>query len=88
MSACFQLRRGLRDRLRKGNSRGIGTPGKLRPEWEMDNFFCSHRCTSTVRLWYLIKPSSVQYRSREPAISSAIGSGTTPSLIHLCKVAR
>src|SRR6266481_597868 len=24
---------------------------KLRPEWEMDNFFCSHRCTSDVRLW-------------------------------------
>ena len=47
---CFQLRRGFRDRLRWGKRRGIGTPGKLRPEWKMDNFFCSHRCTSDVRL--------------------------------------
>lgn len=31
-------------------SRNIAAQGKLRPEWEMDNFFCSHRCTSTVRL--------------------------------------
>ena len=47
----FQLRRGFRDRLRWGKSRGIGALSKLRPGWEMDNFFCSHRCTSTVRLW-------------------------------------
>jgi hypothetical protein len=46
---CFQLRRGFRDRLRWGKNRGIRVPGKLRPEWEMDNFFCSHRGTSTVR---------------------------------------
>jgi len=30
--------------FRWGKNWGIGTPGKLRPEWEMDNFFCSHRC--------------------------------------------
>ena len=27
------------------------TGPKLRPECEMDNFSCSHRCTSNVRLW-------------------------------------
>ena len=47
----FPLRRRFRNRLRRGKSRGIKAPGKLRPEWEMDNFFCSHRCTSYVRLW-------------------------------------
>src|SRR5258708_29333405 len=36
--------------------------GKLRPKWEMDTFFCSHRCTSDVRLlvrgvWVLLTPA-------------------------------
>lgn len=44
---CFQLRRRFRDRLRWGKSRGMGERGKLRPEREMDNFFCSHRCLLT-----------------------------------------
>ncbi len=48
---CFWLRRGFRDRLRWDKSRGIRTPGKLRPEWEMDNFLCSHRCLQYRRLW-------------------------------------
>jgi hypothetical protein len=40
----FQLGRWFSDRLRRVKSRFIGTREKLRPEWEMDNFFCSHRC--------------------------------------------
>src|SRR5579859_1111191 len=48
---CFQLRRRFCDGLRLGMSRRIRALGELRPEWEMDNFFCSHRCTSSVRLW-------------------------------------
>jgi hypothetical protein len=48
-------------------SRGIRTPGKLRPEWEMDNFLCSHRCTSYVRL--LVRGASVLVTPVRPAPS-------------------
>jgi hypothetical protein len=40
---------------------GMRTPGKLRPEWEMDNFLCSHRCTSYVRL--LVRGAFGVYRT-------------------------
>lgn len=58
---CFQLRRGFRDRLRWYQSRRIGARGKLRPAWEMDNFFCSHCCTSDVRL--LVRGAFGVYRT-------------------------
>jgi hypothetical protein len=41
----------------------------LRPEWEPDNFSCSHRCTSYVRPWsgarlVLITPARPAYLLR------------------------
>ena len=121
----------FRNRLRRDSSRKHETRGKLRREREIDNFTCSHRCTSTVRLWLgarsvcqhrrvplyhlvvfilfflisfllpcpspkclslysftLANPSLFQYRSRAPAVSSAIGFGISPLLIHLRIVPR
>jgi hypothetical protein len=81
---CFQLRRGFRDRLRWGKRRGIGTPGKLRPEWEMDNFFCSHRCTSDVRLW--LGARSVLVAPTRPATSLCFSCVLAPSTLALAKM--
>jgi hypothetical protein len=44
------LRRGFRYRLRRDASRKPWARGELRTQREMDNFSCSHRCTSYVRL--------------------------------------
>ena len=45
------LWRGVVNRLSKESSREHRARRKLRPGWEMDNFSCSHGCTSYVRLW-------------------------------------
>jgi hypothetical protein len=126
-SYCYSARRGFSNRLRRGKSRNLRGHKELRPRMEIDTFFCSHRCTSDVRLWLgarsvlahqrvplchlafftlfdllpcpsrkcsslycliLANPAAVQYRRREPATFSAIGSGTTPLFIHLRKVPR
>jgi hypothetical protein len=47
----FQFRRGLSDRIRNELTQKHRAPSELRPRREMDNFSCSHHCTSTVRLW-------------------------------------
>src|SRR2546429_8578792 len=49
--SCFQLGRRFSHRLRWEKQPGDWAAVKLRPESEMDNFSCSHRCTLTVRLW-------------------------------------
>ena len=36
----------LGNRLRREESRKLRARGELRSEWEIDNFSCSHRCTS------------------------------------------
>jgi hypothetical protein len=72
---CLQLRRGFRDRLRWDKSRGIGMPGKLRPEWEMDNFFCSHRCLLTEVM--LVRGASVLVAPARPATLLALLSPTS-----------
>jgi hypothetical protein len=45
------LWRRLSDQLRKESSRKHRVRSKLHPEWEIDNFSNSHRCTSYVRPW-------------------------------------
>ncbi len=47
----YLARRGFGNRLRREKSRNLWGYKELRPRMEMDNFFCSHRCTSDVRLW-------------------------------------
>jgi len=42
--------RGFRDRLRKEESRALLARGELRLRWEIDNFSCSHCCTSGATL--------------------------------------
>jgi hypothetical protein len=44
--ACDLNLGGFPDRLRRYSSRKQWGRGELRPEWEMDNFACSHCCTS------------------------------------------
>ncbi len=46
-----RLWRGFIGRLGKEPSRRHAARGKLRPEREMDNFSCSHRCLQPRRLW-------------------------------------
>src|SRR5205807_9532263 len=54
--SCFQLGRRFSHRLRWEKQPGDWAAVKLRPESEMDNFSCSHRCTLTVRLWLGARP--------------------------------
>src|SRR5256885_9938326 len=54
--SCFQLGRRFSHLRRWEKQPGDWAAVKLRPESEMDNFSCSHRCTLTVRLWLGARP--------------------------------
>src|SRR5205814_10221003 len=54
--SCFQLGRRFSHVRRWEKQPGDWAAVKLRPESEMDNFSCSHRCTLTVRLWLGARP--------------------------------
>ena len=56
----------------------------MRPEREMDNFLCSHRCTSYVRLW--LGARSVLVAPTRPATSLRLSCGLAPSTLALSKV--
>lgn len=46
-SALFSAKEEVPRSAQMGKKPGNGERGKLRPEREMDNFFCSHRCLLT-----------------------------------------
>jgi hypothetical protein len=73
------LWRRLRNRLRGESSRKHRAPGKLRREWEMDNFAYSHRCTSYVRLW--LGARSVCQHQRVPLSVTSF----SPSYLSFCR---